>query len=433
MEYILNKISNKPITQLNQEQIIEINDIIYKLFNYNVPVNQQYTISDFHNIHINFIKSIHPSYQKLFDDIYKYRIQVSKQDIYLSINNLIEIQCLFNTDTIYLLWNYDYGKTKSVINYNFLFLQKLYQLYTNQLYITNFTPDTLQTGDEIDEPVNISNLDLLNYRNLLYTKHQQYFIFDDISYSGTQLMEDCKKWFDYIITNYKHITHISFTLNIFLYGITLNALQSYNTFIHYLTTLEYGHLINTLIHFRLNYTNLLYSSIPFVFKNYIKIKYPQHINDDLNTKSITFIDIPIIQLKRYQNTIDILNQINSNDLILFGDFYFANEINEYKYYNTKRLQTLIYLDYKIPDTRSINDRLFYGFVPIYLLNSEYKSQYKIIGKFNGYDVYQLKLFDDYKPFLNNYIFQTISKDKIKNTSKLIDKNIEKPLIPWYKI
>jgi hypothetical protein len=437
--FISNNFLN-PINQLETQQINEINYIISNLFNFNDPINQQYQISNKELIHQQFIQCIQSKYQNLFDDIFKYRIQVSKNDIYTNIQQLIRKQYSYNTNTIYLLWNYDYGMAKSVINYNLLFLNNLYQLYTNQLYITNFTPESLKTGDEINDPVDLSNLNITKYQHIFYHQHifQQYFIFDDISYSGTQLMEDCKKWFDYIITNFSDYLNsdqyqYQYTLNIFLYGITLNAYQSYLKFILYLQTLEQGHFINKSIIFSLNYHQLFYSSIPIVFKKYIQIKYPNIINSNLDTKLDNFYDIPLKYLKQYQNTMNILNQLSSNDLILFGDFYFANEMNEYLFYHTKRLQTLIYLDYKIPDTRSINDRLFYGFVPIYFLNQSCLYNYQIVGTFNNNQVYQLKLFDVYKPFLSNYIFKMISNIPIRNTSRLIDANIEKPLKPWYKI
>jgi len=427
-----------PINQFNYEQINIINDYIFKKFTNNNPINQKYKITNQQRIHTNFLQCIHPKFKKLFDDIYQYRIQVSKENIYNGIHQLLDRQYIPNTkeytNTIYLLWNYGYGNTKSVINYNLLFLQKLFNLYGTQLYVTNYTPETLKTGEDIDDPINLSKLDIQNYTNILYTKHQQYFIFDDISYSGTQLMEDCVKWFDFIITNYlQQFSHITFTFNIFLYGITLNALLSFYKYIHHLQSTEFGNLIGNKIIFKLHYSKLLYSSIPFVFKRYIQIKLPNKVNNNLITNISEFNDIPVIYLSKYQKTMNILNQMLSSDLILFGDFYFANEMNEYNTYDTKRLQTLIYLDYKIPDTRSINDRLFYGFVPIYLLNIEYINQYKVIGTFKGYDVYQLQLFDEYKPFLENYIFKTISNTKIYNSTKLIDHNIEKPLTPWYKV
>jgi len=436
---------------LNIEQINAINESILKLFNFNDSINNQYTISNKDRIHKDFLKNIKTEYEDLFKDILKYRIQVSKKDIYEEIIKLIQERYIYNTNTIYLLWNYDYGITKSVINYNFLFLHKLHSLSLNNLYITNFTPETLISGEEIDDPVNLSELDIDD--TIIYNCNHQYFIFDDISYSGTQLMEDCNKWFLYIITNYNtqlSSTTQTYTFNIFLYGITLNAYQSYHKFISYLKTIEMGNYIGVRIIFNLNYKELLYSTIPFVFKRYIQIRNPtpNFINNDIYVNQKDFNNIPLIFLQRYNNTEHILDKLGQQQLIQFGDFYFANEVMEYKLFKTKRLQTLIYLDYKIPDTRSINDRLFFGFVPEYLLNDNIKLEekqrkkpykpynkpkniYKIIGTFLNYPVYQLKLFDTYNPTLINYNFRSITNSRV-NPSNLIDKDIQKPLIPWYK-
>lgn len=395
-----------PLTKLDILCIQKINNLLLKCIHYS-SINQ-YNHYEYENI----IDKIQNNYKKLFTEIYNYQVQISKYDIVRGITNILQSTSI-NDNSILLLWNYDTCINKSVINYNFLFCYNLYNISKN-IYITNFTPNTLLTGEEINEPVCIKTTDTYNF--LLKHKCHDYFIFDDMSYSGNQLMDDCKKWYDYIICNFSNDLDLNcnqFTLHIFLYGITYHSYYQYCNYIDNLSTIEYGHLLNSHIFFKLNVCKYFYSPLPIIFDTYCYHKYSIQIQYKYHNEFV-------------QQTINVCNKMSKKNLIKFGDFYFANEINEFLKFGTKRYQTLIYLDYKIPDSRSINDRLFFGYVPKYLLN-QYLFNNVIVGTFNTIDVYQLQFFTSKKP-IKNFIFQSINS----NCKEFYDTFCIKSLVPWYK-
>jgi len=472
-EYEEIKIYNKSIHKLNKENIDFITDYIHQIFSIEQNIVKKNNITNVRDTNIKFIAQLKQQYRELFNDILINREQIRKYDIYNGIKELIidtNFKYKNSFKDICLIWMFDYDMTRSVPNYNLLFLNIYSKFFKNRTYLTNFTPETLLTGHPT-EFVDITS-DPEIYQLLLRTNHNYIYI-DDISYSGNQLTDDIEKWKTYIIDNFKDelersITYV-YRLKIYLYGITscayLKFIQMMNS---YRTNVDKGvtRYLNKKIFIELNFSRILYTSIPYIFEKYIEYKIKQEsftnckINQDYkifeiyNEHRLTYLkfdenssydtkfNFKDLNIK-INNTLHILENLKPNDIILFGDFYFTDEINEFCHMVSTRLQTFYHIDYKIPDNRSINNRLFFGYVPIFLLDTDNLAQdTKHVGVIQDTNtfVYKLQLYDDYmslntQNISNDNVFKRINLENVKSIYSSNEKELKlykKPYIPWYK-
>jgi len=448
---LLTREHKKTINSLLQ-QVIQLPQIIQSRHNI---INNEY-----------FLSLISDEYQSLFRNILKYRKKISKEEI---VNNITQLlirshQNIENPNTICILWITNSSYDKSVPNYNLFFCNQYSKFYKNT-YLLNITPSVYYKEDsEQDELILLPDI-----LQLLKSQRQHNYIYiDDVSYSGNQLISDIQYWIRYIIDNFKDTLSkrgIKYCLKIHLYAITTNAYLNYYQYIKYIENdINVQNYFNKNIFIELYYSELLYSSIPYIFEKYIEYTYQLPHNPMRNcfigkdskfretyfqqrllsnikfTEDMIQYDKNLDRDKIYQinyyidETLSILSQYHQSVIIKFGNFYFSDEMIEFCKFGTKRHLSLYYLDYKIPDDRSINNKLFYGLVPESFLQ-QHLSQLHKIGSIENENVYQLQLYDDYyQSNISNYKFVYPSFTHSINTLyKHQSKLFPKPYIPWYKL
>jgi len=440
---------------LKKENIDNISHYIHQIFNLEQEIEHRHNTTNVFELNQQFVSQLRDEYKELYLDILNNREQVSKNDIYLGIKKLItdsdkKYKNLFSD--ICLIWMFDYDMSRSVLNYNLLFLDIYSKYFRNRTYLTNFTPESLHTGS----PTEYVQLKPEIFNEIKFYNHNYIYI-DDISYSGNQLLEDIRKWKQYIDDNYTELMvrriKYKYTFKIYLYAITTSALIKYHRLIKELST-KY-------IIIELNYCKILYTSIPYIFEKYIEYKLQNKSleNCKIKTDIDGYKDYERLKLSnlrfnreqgiinwdilnhKIENTFRIINSINPQHLILFGDFYFVDELNEFCHSICIRFQTFYHIDYKIPDDRSINNRLFYGYVPEYILDRKKMSTKTLyvgrIENLNGPVVFQLKLYDnELIPMDREMIFKSLQLETYLihiPINKEIQRTLyNKPYIAWYK-
>jgi hypothetical protein len=405
-------------SKVNEQDIHDLTSILHRIYMSN---QDQYVPYSKRNIQ-KFVNSFIPEIKDVVEDIFSYMEEISRRDIYKGISSSIS-KVSFSNSSVFL-YNSGYYFSKSSPNFNLLFIDLLFQKSNGNLYLLYNNPDKVffkKYHDSFDD--NIPSFK--NYPHQTY----QFVIIDDISYSGMQLTEDLTRFRDFVFeyhTNY--LNGKTCILHVFLYGITIHSLMNFQMYYTEVMS-ELSKLSNVRVEIQLHYTRILYSPIPIYFQYSIGENEFSRLSQYIPSNSQIGHD--------FQKTLRVISDIQKSPakqkaFDIFSRFYFYDEKVEYQKFRTKRSLTLIYIDYKIPDARSINDRLFFGFIPQSLIESSKANpnDFVFVGTFDGNPVWLYRLFGAvFEQFKTKNTVIDFNNPQILHKTNLVNKSIRKT---WYK-
>lgn len=406
----------------------EMHDTIYGMYQRSC---QKYAYNhiakSFHNRSKYFTSIFHPTLQPVVSDIFESVTCVDFIEIYNFFRTAIDsldrnikyvlvsrrkFRCsvsMFNM--LMLLFLLDIGIRIDGIIIDFKNEQIIHN-DNNQLLYRNISFDEVLVNEYIlvkktnDSKNSETTFGLQNSSSpILNIGNKTFLLFDDISYSGTQIYNDLI----YLNSNNYNVIYI-------LYGLSISSY-------HYLSNIY----IDTT--YKIFYNHLLYNPI-FTMRYFYKYKYVDFISKDINEYThnshlVCLNNCFTYNLSKikvfFMNTLDVLENafINGKDVLakficFYTDVCSNRDRNFYMFVDT----TTLFTSYKIPDQMSLNKIMYGEFTSSFLQNTT------ILTK-------NSELFIKDTFYIQNYLYPLFFPE-MAQTYYQYKSGLKNFFTPWYK-